>query len=335
MSELQSDENISGQYARAREGLAVFDISGRGRLSLSGRDTLKFLQGILTNDVLKPAEGEGLYTLMLNRKGRVLTDMRLFKGDGVVIADLESCALAPTAQRLNEFKLSYKVAVEEKGGFSLLYLCGPEAAGAVSRLCGADAGRMKPFDHFEGEVAGAKITAARTDRAGAAGFDLACSSADADAVLAALRAEGAGVCDPQVLEIMRVEEGVALYGRDMDENVIAPETGLLGAVSFEKGCYVGQEIVARAHWRGKVNRLLARLEFDGAPPPEGAELFSESGDRAGRITSSALSPRLGAVAMGYVRREFSEPQTGVRTDSGRDGRVAGAARDGFNQCLQG
>ena len=286
---------------------------------------MKFLQGILTNDVLKSAAGEGVYSLMLNRKGRVLADMRLFRDDSETFLDVETDAEETTANLMEGLKLSYAVEIKSGGGRALFHLAGPEAPVAVSGVLERDVREMKRFEHFRSAVSGARIWAARTDRVGGAGFDIETRPEDAGKIAGLFERSGVFPADGETFEILRIESGTPRYGRDMDESVIAPETGIEDAVSFEKGCYVGQEIVARAHWRGRVNRLLSGFLFKGddAPARGSAVVAPEDGGPAGSVTSSAVSPDLGAVAMGYIRREFSEFGTAVKTEDGHEGRVCG------------
>ncbi len=267
---------------------------------------------------MKPSAGQGLYALMLNRKGRILTDMRLFLSEDETALDLEPSVTDVTAERMNDFKLSYKVDIKKDEGRAVFHLCGAEAAGCVSHITGADAGAMNPFDHRDCPEIDAR--AARTDRLGVTGFDIDTPGANAGEVRKLFEKGGAAFAGADVFEAVRIEAVIPVYGKDMDESTIAPEAGLENAVSFEKGCYVGQEVVARTHWRGRVNRHLAGFVFEGDPPPGGSEIFSD-GSAAGRVTSSGFSPRLGAVAMGYIRREYAAAGTEILTSGGQRGKV--------------
>ena len=320
----KANDSAENAWLRARKEAALFEITDSGGLVLTGKDTFKLLQGMLTNDVLKPGTGGGVYALMLNPKGRVLADMRVFKtSDEEAVLDLNPQAADAAEERLNKYKLSYKVEIRRPVRRALFHVCGNKSAVAVSRVTGASAGKMKPFDH----LAAADIWTARTDRAGITGFDILVAPERADETVKRFEKEGVFRAGAEILEAIRIESGVPVFGKDMDETVIAPETGLEHAVSFEKGCYVGQEIVARAHWRGRVTRHLSRFLFEGAvPPPAGAQIVPDDGDRSiGRVTSAAVSPRLGSVAMGYIRREFSESGTRITTSDGHSGTVAGTA----------
>ncbi len=314
-----NNKKLNEEYRRARNGCVMFNLSGAGKLVIKGKDHLKFLQGVLTNDVLKPVAGQGVYSLMLNRKGRVLCDMNLFMADGVTLIDIADPAVAARMQTLmDELKLSYRVEIERKTR-NLVHIAGLSADDAAPVVLGREVKTMKPFDHFETDEA---VWAARCDRTGLKGFDI---ESDNPGVIAEIEKQFAsgGVlpASAQTLDILRIEAGVPEYGKDMDESVIAPETGLENAISFDKGCYVGQEIVARAHWRGRINRRFSGFLFDGQPPEPG-EIFSHEGAPVGRITSSGFSPDFGAVALGYIRREHGESGAAVKTGNGCEGKVA-------------
>ncbi len=318
-----TDETLSEQYRRTRNRSAVADISHREMLVLSGKDHLKFLQSMISNDVLKPVPGEGIYAFMLNNKGRILTDMRLFKKDSETHLDLEANMAEETARRMNDFKLSYRLEIKRRENRALFHLTGPEVPKAVSQLLRTDAEAMKQFDHFESSIADAHVCMARVDRTGQVGFDIETAPENSRKVLSAFAEKGTVPVGREIFDIMRIESGIPEYGKDMDESVIAPETGLLCAVSFDKGCYVGQEIVARAHWRGRVNRHFSRFVFKGEkPPPQGEKIACGERSGIGRITSSGFSPAAGAVAVGYIRREFTSPGTEIKTENGFEGKVA-------------
>ncbi|WP_462137179.1 CAF17-like 4Fe-4S cluster assembly/insertion protein YgfZ [Candidatus Mycalebacterium sp.] len=324
----EDNKNFNEEYRRARDGCALFDLSGAGKLFLKGKDHLKFLQSILTNDVLKPAAGQGVYSLMLNRKGRVLCDMNLFMADGGTLIDITNPDVAARTQTLmDEMKLSYRVEIERKTRH-LVHIAGPSAEDAVSEVLGREVKTMKPFDHFETAVkklsgtTGGAVWAARCDRTGLGGFDIEANNPEVRVEIEKQFASGGVLpASTQTFDILRMEAGIPEYGKDMDESVIAPETGLENAISFDKGCYVGQEIVARAHWRGRVNRRFSGFLFDGRPSAPG-EIVSPEGTPIGRITSSGFSPDFGAVALGYIRREYGEPGTAVKTGDGHEGKVA-------------
>lgn len=318
----QTDKTVSAEHKRAHMHSVFFDLSHRGRLILTGKDHLKFLQGILSNDVLKLSGGEGTYAFMLNPKGRILTDMRLFRKDGQTVLDLESEAADKTAERMNALKLSYGVEIEKAGNHTLFHLTGREVRETATQLFGTDVGEMKEFDHLEASVTNTPVWAARVDRTGQTGFDIEGAPENRAETLRAFAGKNVIAAGPETFDLLRIEAGIPEYGKDMDESVIAPETGLQNAVSFEKGCYVGQEIVARAHWRGRVNRHFARFVFEGKTPPSGGTgIVSDEGKAIGRVTSSAFSPSAGAVAVGYIRREFKSPGTEIKTENGQKGKI--------------
>ncbi|HUG35739.1 MAG TPA: glycine cleavage T C-terminal barrel domain-containing protein, partial [Candidatus Limnocylindrales bacterium] len=225
---------------------------------------------------------------------------------------------------LDHFLISEKA--EFEAADERFTVIGVEGPGARALLEGLTA---QPLDlpvhgHIEASIAGAPVRLIRRDEAGAPGFHGWIAPADAAAIWQALRGAGAAPAGHEALEVLRIEAGVPAYGREVDETVIMPETRLEALVSYTKGCYIGQETVARVKYRGHVNRALSGLILDGPRvPAAGAAVMAEDKD-VGRITSAAWSYTLGApIALGYVRREHFEPGSAVTV---RDGDAALPAR---------
>jgi folate-binding protein YgfZ len=291
----------------------VIDRSDRGRLALTGPDAIEFLNGQVTNELADLHPGEGRYAAFLTHKGKMLGDLRVLAvapigGDGIeLLLDTERSALQALFDMIRRFKVGYRLELHkrtlETGELSLI---GPRAL----ELAGAELG---PAEHSNApvELDGVPALAVRTDL----GVDLICAAEQTAALLDVLQARGAVVVGEAAAESLRVEQGRPRYGIDLDETVIPQEAGLNErAVSFTKGCYVGQETVARLHYKGKPNRHLRGLLLTGAAEP-GAEL--QLGERVvGRITSVADSPALGPIALALVRRE-AEPGSSVLV--GEDG----------------
>src|SRR3954467_2444689 len=265
----------------------VVDRSERGKLALTGADAKDFLHGQLTNDILGLAPGHGCYAAFLTHKGKMLGDLRVFDLGDELRLDCERVVLQELFNMIRRYKLGREVELHKRTvEMALLSVIGPDAP----RLAG-------PAEHDNAHVAlgGAEVVAVTTD----VGVDVFCWAADREAVRAALQFPDG---DESAAEIVRVERGRPRYGIDLDESVIPQEAGLNErAVSFTKGCYVGQETVARLHYRGKPNRHLRGLRLAEQVQP-GTEL--RLGEReVGRITSVAASPRLGPLALAIVRRE--------------------------------
>jgi tRNA-modifying protein YgfZ len=285
----------ASDYHALTEACGVLDRSERGKLALSGTDAAAFLQGQVTNDVESLAPGAGCYAAFLTPKGKMLGDLRILNASHELLLDTERVALQSLFNMIRHFSLGYQVELRkrtlERGMLSLI---GPEAVAraGVSNL------PEEENAHIPASIGAVPVRVIRTQL----GIDLLCDSADTDALLGGLVAAGAVPVAETAVECLRVEHGRPRYGVDLDETVIPQEAGLNErAVSFTKGCYVGQETVARLFYRGKPNRQLRGLQLSG-PADAGDELHFE-GRTVGRVTSVATSPRFGPIALAFVRRE--------------------------------
>jgi folate-binding protein YgfZ len=277
------------------EGCALVDRSERGKLALTGPDATAFLHGQVTNDVESLEPGRGCYAAFLTHKGKMLGDLRILDAGDELLLDTERSALQELFNMIRRFKLGSDVELHkrtlERG---LLSLIGPDAR----RVAGAPQLPEEEHSHRAGTIAGAPVRLIATDL----GVDVLCDASDTERVAAALTAAGAEPASEQAAEVRRVETGRPRYGVDLDDTVIPQEAGLNArAVSFEKGCYVGQETVARLYFRGKPNRHLRGLKLSG-PAATGDAL--RLGEReVGRLGSVVDSPLHGPIALALVRRE--------------------------------
>lgn len=325
-------EEYSGwlrEYEAVRKRAGLLDLSARGKLRLSGKEHLKFLQGMLTNEVMKLAEGEGTYAAILTVKGRMLSDMRVYKDAESVLLDLEPGMNAKVKDLLLKYRLSYKAAVDDvTEELELFSIQGPESKN-VLEAAGITIPDLKEHGHFKAALNGMELICAAADRTGEEGYDLYFPADRSKEVRNYLLEKGSAFgLEPvgyKALEVLRVEAGIPVYGKDMDEETIPIEAGIWNALSFEKGCYIGQEVVARIKWRGHVNRhLMGIILEEGYAASESDEIVGGE-KKTGRITSAAFSPALGRnVALGYVRREFIEPGTEVLIVSPDGSRGKGA-----------
>jgi len=283
------------EYRAATAGCGMLDRSERGKLALTGAQAKTFLQGQVSNDVEALEPGRGCYAAFLTPKGKMLGDVRILDTGDELLLDTERSALQELFNMIRRFSIGYDVQLHkrtlERG---LLSLLGPDA----TAVAGAEELGAPEDSHLAIEVDGVAARAIRTDL----GVDLLCDAADSDTLTAALAARGAEPISEAVGDCVRVERGRPRYGVDLDDSVIPQEAALNErAVSFTKGCYVGQETVARLYYRGKPNRSLRGLRLS-APAPTGAEI--RLGDRVvGHLASVAASPALGPIALALVRRE--------------------------------
>jgi folate-binding protein YgfZ len=306
----EAEIELDGQYRVLREGAGVLDRSTRGKLVLAGPDAIEFAQGQLTNDVAAIELGEGCYAALLDRKGHMQADMRVLRlaGDRLWI-DLEPETTAATKSHLSLYRVGLEVEISDlTAARAIVSVIGP-AAGAVS---GAE-GLSPEHAHRELELGGTSCRAVATDL----GVDLICDPADAEPVIAALAEAGAEPVSAEAAEIVRVESGRPRFGREMSPATIPQEAGIIDrAVSFTKGCYIGQETVARLHYKGRPNRHLRGLRLD-APVENGAQITFQ-GREVGRIGTAVVSPGLGPIALAVIRRE-AEPPARVEIGEARVG----------------
>src|SRR4051794_10626553 len=276
-------------YAAMTEGVALVDRSESGKLALTGAEAKAFLNGQVSNEIEALEPGTGCYAALLTPKGKMLADLRVLDTADELLLLCERSALQALFDALRRFNIGFDAELHKRTlQLGLLSLIGPNAP----------LGGLSPESREHDNVRSDLGLLVRTD----VGVDVVCDSQDTGRVKAALLETGAVEIDEAAAEILRVEHGRPRYGVDLDESVIPQEAGLNErAVSFTKGCYVGQETVARLHWRGKPNRHLRGLRLGEEVQP-GTEL--RLGEReVGRLTSVASSPRFGPVGLALVRRE--------------------------------
>jgi folate-binding protein YgfZ len=307
--------NEDNTYATLRRAAAQTDRSHLARIVLGGADRRTLLQGLLTNDVAALAPGSGCYAAWLTAQGRMITDMIVLElGDRTTLLVPAELGAAVT-EHLEASIFSEDVTFEDEAGlYQLMGVDGPRAADTIDGvLAGRLAATLALYGNSAARFQGAAVVIARTDWLGIPGFDLFVDVRVAGALGDALAAAGAPAADPAVMEVVRVESGRPRFGRDMDEHTIPLEAGIEDrAISFTKGCYVGQEVIVRVMHRGggRVARRLVGLTLDRDAPP-GTPVLADAREM-GRLTSVVRSPALAeTIALGYVGRDFTEPGTRV------------------------
>ncbi len=294
-------EAAPADYAAATEGCALVDVSERGKLALTGAEAKDFLHGQVTNDIVGLEPGHGCYAAFLTHKGKMLGDLRVLDFGEELFLDCERSALQPLFTLIHRFKLGRQVELHKRTlQRGLLSLVGPRAR----EVAGAAALGEAEHDNAPGAIDGVPVRLITTYL----GVDVCCAAEDTERVTRTLLTAGAVQAPEAVLEVVRIEHGRPRYGADLDDTVIPQEAALNErAVSFTKGCYVGQETVARLFYKGKPNRHLRGLRLS-APAAPGAELTAQ-GRPVGRLGSVAVSPAHGAIALALVRREAAPGDT--------------------------
>jgi tRNA-modifying protein YgfZ len=304
---------LDGQYRQLREECGLLDRSERGKLLVSGAEAAEYLQGQLTNDVEAIAPGEGAYAALLDRKGHLQGDMRVLRPDEGpdLLLDTEPEALEAVRRHLAMYKIGRDVdVVDVTTERALLSLIGPRSVEI--------AGLAVLPENFceEVTIAGTPALAVGT----AAGIDLIFEAAGRERVVTELLAAGAAEVTPEAAEILRIEAGRPRFGAEMGTETMPAEAGIVEqAVSFTKGCYIGQETVARLHYKGKPNRHLRGLKLSAAAGAQRGDAVLLGEKEVGRLGSAGVSPAFGPIGLAILRRE-AEP--GATVTVGEDGVTA-------------
>lgn len=323
--------DAAGEYAAVREGGAgLGDLSARGRIEVGGSEAVQFLNGLVTNDVKALAEGAWMTAAFPNVQGRLVALARVLRlGQDRFLFDTEAAARERVLKALERFTLAGDFRVRDlTDETALVTVQGARAAEVLSATLGAGAAETaRGLVHAEDEWEGGPLYVMRATHTAEDGFDLIVGAAGAPSLWAALSSAGARPVGADALEVLRIEAGVARYGVDADETNVVLEAAPEDAVSFTKGCYVGQEIIARIHWRGHVAKRLAGLAFDArSDAGRDDKVATPDGRLIGRLTSVTFSPALDrTVALGYVKYGYLAPGTEVRV-AGADGSRGATAR---------
>jgi folate-binding protein YgfZ len=301
------------EYWAIRKHAGLADLSHLGLVQVTGKDRSPFLNGLLTNEVLKLNEGSGIRSALLNTKARVLADLYLYSRSDDLLIDTGDVPGARVKETLDRFIITEDVQVKDVTTELVhLTLQGQQAADNIRELFGTTFADMKSLQH---RMLGPTMVVSR-DRTGQSGYDMMIPNVEAEAVWQGLLLKGVTPVGLNALEILRLEAGYPRYGVDVDENIIILEAGYKDAISFNKGCYLGQEVVARATHIGRVNKNLVqfRTESDHAPDPK--TKFLASGKDVGYVTSAAFSPGLKTVVgLGYALRDFAKEGTRLVIES--------------------
>lgn len=311
------------EYRAVREGVGIADLSHRGKLRVSGEDRLRWLQSVVSNDLLSLQTGQGRYSSLLTHKGKMLTYFRCYmQTDAVLLEDVGDIG-DQTYAALRKFLLyGTKAKMENcRESWGLLLVSGPKAAAVVKAAFGTDVDDLKPVNFITAAIGGQTGLVIRAEETGERDYEILIP---ADGLVAAwerlLEAGEAHAITPvgsRALEALRMEAGIPKAGPDLNEEIVPPEANLEGkAFSLSKGCYPGQEVVARMDTYGSVRRHLVGLVVTGSTaPPKGAKLFSGTRE-VGWVSSAAFSPELKApIAFGFPLRDFSAAGTALSIDA--------------------
>ncbi|MDF1504476.1 hypothetical protein [Roseisolibacter sp. H3M3-2] len=320
----------AAEYAALRAGALLVDRSHRDRWTLRGARARETLTGLVTNDVAALAPGHGQYAAALTPKGKIVADVRVLAvddaaadGDGArgwldgvaLVLDVPARAAegwgAMLKKYVNPRAAPYARVTERVRAFGLYGAHARDALAAAFAIPPSALGSLAPYGHATLTADGATLLVVRVPDLGLDGFEVLLPAEAFDATWSRVAHAAPGIVSggEGAYTIARVEAGYPEWGLDVDDGTLPQEANLdeLRAISYTKGCYTGQEVVARIHFRGHVNRHLRGLAYpaDEGVVPRGAQLTDEEGKVVGDVRSSVLSPRLGGVALGMVRREVA------------------------------
>lgn len=315
------DARAEYDVVRGVGSAGLFDLSSRGRVEVSGGEAVQFLNGLLTNDVARLEDGAWMSAAFPNPQGRLVAAARVFRRGDTFLFDTEAATCERMLRSLERFTLAGDFRVRDlTRETAQLSVQGARASEVVRAALGASAAETVRGRTGTAQFQNGEVTVARATHTAEDGFDLFVSAADAEALWDALVASGARAVGFDALEVLRVETGVARYGVDAsDANVVIEVLDEASAVSYTKGCYTGQEIIARIHWRGHVAKKLTGLIFDREREAPTDARLRDCGDgrEVGRITSTVFSPRLRRqVALALVKYDYLQPGTELKVFSG-------------------
>ena len=317
-AEARPTSDIDRAYHALHHGAVLADRSDRLRMRFTGDKAAISLTGLVTNDVASLSAGQGQYAAALTPKGKVLADLRIFARAGDFLVDTNPAAgpgfFAMIRKFVNPRLAKYEDASQQTFDLGLF---GRGAQDMLrSTFPDANLAGLPVYAHIAATFGDESVMIARVPDFGVEGYDVIGPRTLMETLRSKLAAAGAVESGADVLAIARIEAGRPEWGADMDDSMLAQEVDMdrLDAISFTKGCYTGQETVARVHYRGHVNRLLRGVRFsEGTVPPHGTELHDSDGKSVATVKSAAVSPRLGAIALALVRREV-EPGAVLRAD---------------------
>lgn len=305
--------SIEGEYRALREGCGVVERPRAGRLEMLGADRQRFLNAYVTCDVKSLAPGAGAYGFLTSAQGRILSDLVVLVHEDRLWLELPPGQDEEMAEHLRKYIIVDRVEIRPLADMLPITVAGPRAG----EVLGAAPLPEPPWHHARTLVRGTEVALQRGDRAGSPSFTLWVSASIAPHLMRRLVEAGAKPVSLEALEILRAEAGVPRFGLDFGPESFPQETGIEEAVSYTKGCYLGQEVVARIHYRGGVQKVLRSLVFEGdAPPAAGTRLLHE-GREAGAVGTAVRSIALGRpVGLSILHKRAAEPGTRLEVEGG-------------------
>jgi folate-binding protein YgfZ len=301
-------------YDALRSTAAWLDLSSRGKIIVTGEDRARLLHAMTTNQIQQLQPGEGCYAFFLNAQGRILADANVFCRPDDFLLDVEPETRAPLLEHLDKFIIADDVTLEDATDrIATIDLEGPEALALAARM-GVPV-HEKPPEKPWAHTLWNEVMVARVSFTGAPGLRFFIPTEQKPRVMELLQKAGAHEASLDAARVVRLEHFKPRFGEDIFTTTLSQETQQVHAVNFNKGCYIGQEIVERVRSRGLVHRLLAGVAIDSTDVPAPDTRLLKGEENAGKMTSAAFSPALGkVVGLAYLRRELAEPGTALTVD---------------------
>jgi folate-binding protein YgfZ len=314
----------TSEHETVRERAGVIDRSERGKIEVTGKDRTTFLHGLVSNDVKGLVPGQGRESALLDVYGKVTALLVIHCLADRLVLETDRQLAESLLGAIDRYLFSEKAELEDVTPASgILTVAGPAARKIVEQAVGVAIPDLARWHHVIVPLGGTEVRIVRTEETGEEGYDLWVHALGLGELWERLQAASARPVGREAWNVLRVEAGVVRYGVDVDASTLLLEAPLPEAYSVNKGCYLGQEVIARITYRGHVNRKIVGFQFaDARVPPAGAPVLVDEKD-VGRITSAVLSPVLGvALALGFLRREYHEPGTRVEVRGGKEPLVA-------------
>ena len=304
------------EYSAIRDGGAgLIDLSARGRIRVSGSEAAMFLNGLITNDIKTLAMNSWMPAAFANVQGRLLAAVRVLHREDGFLMDTDNSTRETVITLLDRFTMTGDFHLKDLTGETQMFSVeGKTAPEVISRVFGEETARVERQKIVNAKFGDTTVTVLRATHTAEEGFALFIDASAGSTLGDAVADAGAIRISNDTFETLRIEAGVPRYGIDMDETNVVTETTLDDAVSFTKGCYLGQEIIIRIKHRGHVAKKLTGVVLaDSTPVPRNSKIVASDGKEIGRVTSSVFSPRLDrAIALGYLKYDYLAAGTEVK-----------------------
>lgn len=312
-TDLSNTGGLGEEFSALRTGCGVYGLQSRTKVALRGNDRVRWLNGMVTNNVRDLAQGHGVYGFLLNPQGRIQGDLYAYNHGDALLLDLDREQAPQILALFDHYIIMDDVEVAPRNELAAVGIAGPKARNVMGAR-GFDVPELQPLQFVDVSWNNVTVTVVRGDNPGVPSYEIWLSADQAQALQDALQKSGGVAVSPATLELLRIASGIPRYGQDIRERDLPQETEQNRALHFSKGCYIGQEIVERIRSRGNVHRKFTGFEIQGELPAPGAKIEAD-GKEVGEITSAASLP-LGnesrKLALGYIRREAATPGKTVR-----------------------